>query len=82
MLQLAPPEPPPVCVAVDDHGGRGRVRFRLWQVAMSALTILVTTWLITLGAIPGILALLTAKHILVAILVMGLGVDAAERQGR
>ena len=81
MPQFAPPAPPPVCVAIEDRDP-GRLHFRLWQVAMSTLTILVTTWLITLGAIPGILALLTAKHILVAILVMGMGVDAANREAR
>jgi hypothetical protein len=30
-----------------------------------------------MGPIPAILALLVAKHVLVAILVMGLGVDAS-----
>jgi hypothetical protein len=81
MPQLAPPEPPPsICVAVDDFDWERRLRFRLWQVAMSALTILATCWLITLGAIPGILALLTAKHILVAILVMGLDVNRSKDQ--
>ena len=39
------------------------------------LTILVTAWLVTLGPLPAVLALVTAKHVLVAILVMGLGVD-------
>jgi hypothetical protein len=38
--------------------------------------VLITGWLCTFGAIAAILALMTAKHILVAILVMGLGVDA------
>ena len=33
----------------------------------------------TFGWIPAILALLTAKHVLVAILVMGIGVDAKQR---
>ncbi len=45
---------------------------------MTALTVLVTGWFCTLGWVPAILALLVAKHVLVAILVMGLGVDSAE----
>jgi hypothetical protein len=49
---------------------------RLTQVLASIVTVLVTAWLCTFGAIAAILALMVAKHILVAILVMGLGVDA------
>jgi len=79
MPMLAPPEPPPLRVAVADDDRFRRLHFRLWQVAMSALTVLATAWLVTLGPIPGVLGLLTAKHILVAILVMGLGVDARRR---
>jgi hypothetical protein len=40
-------------------------------------TLLATAWCCTLGWIPGIIAVVTAKHVLVAILVMGLGVDAS-----
>ena len=39
------------------------------------VTVLITAWCCTFGWIPAILALLVAKHILVAILVAGLGVD-------
>jgi hypothetical protein len=46
------------------------------QVTATTITILATGWLCTFGAIPAIIAVCTAKHILVAILVMGLGVDA------
>jgi hypothetical protein len=49
--------------------------FRLWQLTLTALTVLITTWFCTLGPIPAILAIMVAKHVLVAILVMGLGVD-------
>jgi hypothetical protein len=63
-------------VALGDGDGLQRVRFRLTQVLATAVTVLVTAWFCTLGAIPAILALLVAKHVLVAILVMGLGVDA------
>jgi hypothetical protein len=75
MALLAPPPRPPR-VALGDHDGLRRMHTRLWQITMTALTVFLTAWCCTLGAIPGILALLIAKHILVAILVMGLGVDA------
>lgn len=75
MSQIAPPRfPPPV--GSDNNDGLFRLRFRLWQMWLTLLTILATTWFITLGPIPGIVAVLTAKHVLVAILVMGMGVDA------
>jgi hypothetical protein len=75
MAQLAPPQRPPR-VALDEGDGLDRLRLRLWQVWLTLLTVLATTWLITLGPIPGIIAVVTAKHVLVAILVMGLGVDS------
>ena len=78
MKQMAPPELPPR-VALGDDGGRRRVEFRLWQILLTAVTVGVTAWICTFGWIPAILALLTAKHVLVAILVMGLGVDAKQR---
>jgi hypothetical protein len=65
-----------MCVALDDEGGSRRLRFRLRLLGMTLMTILITTWFITLGAVPAILALVVAKHVLVALLVMGLGVDA------
>jgi hypothetical protein len=77
MSQLAPPPAPPI-VAVGDDGRLKRVNFHLWQLIMTALTILITGWFCTFGAIPAILALMVAKHILVAILVMGLGVDSRD----
>jgi hypothetical protein len=80
MALLAPPPSPPR-VAIGDNDGLKRLRFRLLQILASAITVLITIWLCTLGAIPAILALMTAKHVLVAILLMGLGVDAP-RAGR
>jgi hypothetical protein len=74
MAHLAPPDTPPV-VAVGDDDRLKRVRFRLWQLFLTALTVLITGWFCTLGALPAIIAIVTAKHVLVAILVMGLGVD-------
>jgi hypothetical protein len=49
---------------------------RFVQVSATFVTLLITAWFCTLGAIPAILSLMVAKHVLVAILVMGIGVDA------
>ena len=77
MIQMAPPKCPPR-VALGEGDGLNAVRFRLWQILWTAITVAVTAWICTFGWIPAILALLTAKHVLVAILVMGLGVDAPQ----
>jgi hypothetical protein len=69
-------------VALADDDGLNRVRLRLWQVWWTVLTTLLTVWFITLGPLPAILALVTAKHVLVAILVMGLKVDAPQGSDR
>lgn len=74
MIQMAPPRPP-LAVALDDNDGRDRLSLRLWQLWWSLVTIFVTAWFCTLGWIPGIIAVITAKHILVAILMRGLGMD-------
>ena len=58
------------------EGPRERMRVHLWQIWLTFLTVLGTTWLCMLGPIPAVLALVTAKHVLVAILAMGLRVDA------
>ncbi len=77
MAQFAPPIRPPA-VALAEGDGLNRIQFRLWQWSMSLVTILATVWFFTLGPIPGIIAVAVAKHILVAILVVGLGVDTVE----
>lgn len=74
-IDMAPPPAPPR-VALNDDDPFGRVRLRLWQLWLTLVTVLITVWLITLGPIPAILALITAKHVLVAILVMGLAGEA------
>jgi hypothetical protein len=78
MSQLAPPQPPPR-VTLGDGDGLRRLQFRLWQVFMTVLTVLATAWFVFLGPIPAIIALVVAKHILVAILCMGLDLYPAER---
>ena len=75
MALLAPPPRTPL-IAMDDNDGVKRLRLRMTQILATIITLLVTGWFCTFGAIPAILALMTAKHILVAILMMGLGVDA------
>jgi hypothetical protein len=75
-LLAPPPAPPRVTTDEDDYDRLKRVRLRLLQILASLITVVVTAWLCTLGPIPAILGLMTAKHVLVAILVMGLGVDA------
>ena len=78
MSHLIPP-PPPLRVALADDDGLRGLRSKLWTLWMTILTILVTAWFCTLGPISAVIALVVAKHILVAILVMGLGVDSRER---
>jgi hypothetical protein len=73
MPLLAPPGPP-LRIAVMDEP-RKRFWFRHWLLVWTVLTIFVTGWLISLGPIPAILGVVVAKHILVALLMMGLGVD-------
>jgi hypothetical protein len=75
MAVLVPPPRIPR-IALDDNDGLHHLRLRMTQILATIVTVLVTAWLCTFGAIPAILALMVAKHILVAILVMGLGVDA------
>lgn len=75
MVIQAPPEKP-VRAALGDDDGLPRVQFTLRLWGLTALTVMVTAWLMTLGLVPAILALVTAKHVLVAILAMGLGIDA------
>jgi hypothetical protein len=74
MKSIVPP--PPVPVSLADDGDSQRLRLRLHQITLTAITVFITAWCVTLGAIPAVLSLSVAKHVLVAILVMGLGVDA------
>ena len=69
---LAPPPSPPQ-VALSDNDGLRRVKLRLFQILASAITIFITAWCCTLGFFPGLIAILIAKHVLVAIVLMGLG---------
>lgn len=66
-------------VAVEDRGP-DRLRLRLKQLSWTTATVGATAWFCTLGPIQGILAVAVAKHILVAILVMGVGLDEPQNQ--
>jgi hypothetical protein len=44
-------------------------------VLLASATVLLTAWFCTMGAIPGVIAVIVAKHILVALLAMGVGID-------
>ncbi len=73
MSLLAPPPLPPR-VALGENDGLRRVRMRLFQIVVCASTVFLTTWFCTFGVIPAILAIMVAKHILVALLLMGSGI--------
>jgi hypothetical protein len=75
MAHLAPPPVPPRITTSEDERPRRHFRTRMLQVTATLATLLLTAWCCTLGAFPAVLALVVAKHVLVAILIMGLGVD-------
>jgi hypothetical protein len=75
-LSAPPPLPPRVGIGLDDDGGLQRFRMRACQMMATTITIVATAWFCTFGIFPAIIALMVAKHVLVAILLMGLGVDA------
>ena len=77
MVQVEPPKPPPEpTVALDDD--MRRMNFRMWQVFVTLITVVVTVWFMMLGPIIAILALMIAKHVLVAVLAAGLHVPAVK----
>lgn len=76
-MYSAPPAPPKkVTFAEGDDVQRGRML--RWQLFWTTITILATTWFCTLGWGPGILAVMVAKHVLVAIIAAGVGLDRSE----
>lgn len=76
MSQIAPPLPPKARYAEPPLEG---VHFRLWQIVMSAVTVVGAGWFFTLNPVAGIVASFAAKHMLVAILAAGLTNDAEPR---
>ncbi len=79
MAVLAPPPRPPN-LALDDNDGARKFRLRVTQVFATIVTVLATGWVCTFGIIPAIVGLSVAKHVLVAVLIMGLGVDAPTKR--
>jgi hypothetical protein len=77
MNLLAPPPLPPRVITSDDDGPRD-FRLRMTQVTTTLITLLLTAWVCSFGAIPAIIALSVAKHVLVAVLMMGTGIDAPQ----
>jgi hypothetical protein len=73
MATIAPPPAPPRVGMGDDDSLR-RLRLRMTQVSASVVTVVATAWVCTLGVIPAIIALMIAKHVLVAIVLMGSGI--------
>lgn len=73
MSFMAPPEKPVFLMVEDEQPSR--LPLRLKQLSWTTATVAVTAWICTFGPIPGILAIAVAKHVLVAILVMGVGLD-------
>jgi hypothetical protein len=55
-----------------------RLQFRLWQMNAVAVTIAATSWCATVGPIPAIIAIVTAKHVLVVLLVAGIDHEQEE----
>ncbi|HEV3142867.1 MAG TPA: hypothetical protein VGZ47_03170 [Gemmataceae bacterium] len=73
MHSVAPPPKVPA-IALDEKPG-GRMHLRMRQLSYTAITVFLTAWFCTMGVIPAILALVVAKHVLVAILALGLDAD-------
>jgi len=73
MVSLTSPPGPPI-IAVDEKPS-GHLHSRMKLLAYTIITVVVTAWFCTMGTIPAILALVVAKHVLVAILAMGLEFD-------
>ncbi len=76
MAVIAPPPPAPPQVGAADDDRMRHFRRRLTLVMAASVTVVATGWTCTLGILPAIIGLMVAKHVLVAILMMGLGVDA------
>jgi hypothetical protein len=81
-LLAPPPAPPSTATTTGDDDRLRKLRMRLFQIAASTITVLATVFFCRFGFIWAILAIMVAKHVLVAILLMGLGVDAPEGMPR
>jgi hypothetical protein len=59
-------------VSVGDDPPQRRMQFRLWQISITSVTVLLTAWSYTLHVALGLTATFLAKHVLVAVLAAGL----------
>jgi hypothetical protein len=75
-----PPNLPPRIASMDEFPRLRRVRFRLWQIGLSGVTVLVAGWCFTLSPMVGVVATLVAKHVLVAVIAAGLDFPDDERE--
>ena len=83
MSSVMPPMKPPMAlVAHADSDGVRRIKFRLWQIAMAAVTVIITVWFCTFGVLSAIISLIVAKHVLVAILIAGLNLPGPKNEVR
>ena len=79
---IAPPRHAPHLGPREEPSGPPHWRFRIWQVEVFLLVLFLTVWLVTLGPLVAILAILVAKHVLVALLYMGMEHDARQRESK
>lgn len=71
---------PPHTATMDEYSPLRRIHFRLWQIGLAGMTVLVAAWCWSLSPFAGITASVVAKHILVAILAAGLNLPDDERE--
>ncbi len=62
-------------IGLEDRPPNSSVRFRMWQIFLASLTLMVTAWCWTVGPLPGLIFSFLAKHILVGIYAAGLHYD-------
>ncbi len=70
--------PPPV--TYNEEHPLYRVRFRLWQIVILAVTVLLTGWCYRLNIALGLTATFLATHVLVAVLAAGLALPPGPRK--
>jgi hypothetical protein len=72
MSRLEPSPLPPNRMRIAEDDSLRRIHLRLWQILLTAVTVGITAWFASFGIIPAIVALMVAKHVLVALLMIGL----------
>ena len=79
-LLAPPPRPPRVAIDMMDDDRTRRFRMRMTQILATSVTVVATGWVCTLGVLPAIIALMIAKHVLVAVLMMGLDAERLRQE--